>query len=379
MSDSKTFPTLYKKTSKGAQQEWTIHAEEDYPPLGAIVTRYGQTGGAIQETRDVVLKGKNIGKKNETTPYQQACAEAQAKWEKQLKKGYVQNADAAMSGEVDAVIEGGILPMLAHRYDQQGHKIQFPAYVQPKLDGHRCIAVVENGKCSLWSRTRKRINSMPHIERAVEFLFGGRTSLILDGELYHHGYRDNFEELTSLIRPDAPRGGHEVVQYHVYDIANSAPYHARLRQLDQMALQRPLVQVVTHMVGDEDALEAAFDGFLAEGYEGAMVRNSKGCYVNKRSYDLQKVKEFIDGEFKVLGVEEGRGKMAGHAIFVCMAPPDAKEPTFKAKMKGELSKLKEFFEHPERAIGRQLTVKYWGLTKKGLPRFPVAVRFREEV
>lgn len=364
--------TLYKKTSTGASQSWEISTEDN-----VIVTRWGQVGGKIQETRDVVAKGKNVGKKNETTPAQQAEAEAQSQWEKKLKKGYVKTLDDALADKVDSVIEGGVSPMLAHRYDEQGHKIKFPCLVQPKLDGHRCIAVVKDGKCTLWSRTRKPITSMVHIQRAIENL--GISDIVLDGELYNHDYRDKFEELTSFIRDAKVKPGAEVVEYHVYDIASDAPQHERQHELwTEVPLSGPLVHVKTwrEVQNEEDMMEI-FDELLASGYEGAMVRNADAKYVNKRSYDLQKIKEFIDAEFEVVGVEEGRGKLAGHAIFVCKT---AEGVEFRAKMKGETALLKQYWDDPSLAIGRQLTVKYQGITaKNGVPRFPVALRFKEDV
>jgi DNA ligase-1 len=367
-------PKLYKKTSTGADQEWEISTEGS-----TIVTRWGQCGGTIQEGRDDIATGKNLGKKNETTREQQADLEAQSQWEKKLKKGYVQTLDDAREGKTDAIITGGVAPMLAHRFDEQGHKIVYPCYVQPKLDGHRCIAVVDaDGKCTLWTRTRKPITSMVHIQRAIEALCF-KVPMVLDGELYNHDYRDKFEQLTSFIRDTKVKPGAEVVQYHIYDRVSDGPFEARMLSLlngpaDDFGPCLKLVE--TTEAEDEDELMLAFDAFLKLGYEGAMARNAEGPYVNKRSYDLLKIKEFLDSEFEVVGVEEGRGKLAGHAIFVCRAESGAE---FRAKMKGETAALKQYWDNPALAIGRQLTVKYQGLTtKNGVPRFPVALRFKED-
>jgi DNA ligase-1 len=330
----------------------------------------------------VIKKGKNLGKANETTPFEQAKLEAQAQWEKKKKsKGYVETLKDARAGKRDALVEGGIDPMLAHRFDEQGHKIVYPAFLQPKLDGHRCIAMLDaSGKCTLWSRTRKPINSVPHIVAAVEAI-GLPPLTVVDGELYNHSYRDRFEELTSFIRQESPKPGHEAVEYHIYDLAQDrTPYHLRYETLRMDAKYRftwPLHVVKTVEVTDEDELMLAFEEALAHGYEGAIVRNANGLYVNKRSYDLQKVKEFIDEEFVVSGVEEGRGKLEGHGIFVCKTK-DGTE--FRAKMKGSLESLKQYYENPGLAIGKQLTVKFQGYTaKNGVPRFPVALRLREDV
>jgi ATP-dependent DNA ligase len=238
----------------------------------------------------------------------------------------VPDLDGAEAGAVHDLVAGGVLPMLAHSYQKRSHTMRFPCAVQPKLDGHRCVAVVNgDGSVDLWSRTRKRITGTPHVARAIEAL-SLPPGTVLDGELYHHGYRDNFEELTSFIRQETPRRGHEVVEYHVYD----------------MVLR---------------------DGFVDLPYE------------HKRSDQLLKVKLMEDAEFEVVGVEEGRGRMAGLAIFACKTA--AGEP-FTVKMEGPLESLRPYWEDHSLAVGRMLTVRYQNMTQAGVPRFPVGVRFRED-
>lgn len=370
-------PTLYKKTSTGADQMWQILTDDN-----AILTRYGQVGGKIQETVDFIKAGKNVGRSNETTPKEQAELEAQAQWEKKKRiKGYVETLSDARAGKVDASVEGGISPMLAHRFDEQGHKILYPAYLQPKFDGHRCIVVLDKGKATMWSRNRKPITGLPHIVRDIEecCLQAARTDLVFDGELYNHDYRTKFEELTSFIRNEDPKPGHEVVQYHIYDVANTLlPQYQRFLILKGVVPgpMWSLIPVQTIPVEDEDELMLAFNKLLVEGYEGAIVRNASGLYVNKRSYDLQKVKEFIDEEFEITDVIEGRGKLVGHGIFICKTKDGT---AFNAKMAGTLESLKQYFEHPAKYVGKKLTVKFQGYTaKNGVPRFPVALRIRED-
>ena len=361
----KTLPMLFKKTSTGADQFWSVAVHDN-----AITSRWGQVGGAEQSTTDTITTGKNAGRVNATTPAEQALLEAQAQWERKLKRGYVQDLKSAQAGQVDASIAGGIFPMLAHTFRDHAAKIVYPAYAQPKLDGHRCIAMASG----LWSRTRKSIVSMPHITRALEPVLNGAA---LDGELYHHDYRDRFEELSSLIRPEYAKPGHEAVQYHVYDCAMSGPFSDRLNHLRRIlaTVKHPLVLVETVLVHDEDELMAAFETFRTQGYEGAMVRNASGLYVNKRSYDLQKVKEFDDAEFRITGVKEGRGKLAGHGIFECATEDGTR---FEAKMIGSLTELRKYYEQPSLAVGRLLTVQYQGFTNRSsVPRFPVALRIQD--
>lgn len=374
-------PTLYKKTSTGAIQYWDIEVyQADFSPdSGAkIHTRYGQIGtDSPQETVDLIKEGKNAGKKNATTALEQAVKETKARWEKQKKKGYVETKEAAEADELDDLIEGGIVPMLAHKFSEQAHKIKYPAAAQPKLDGIRCIAIVKNGECTLWSRTRKPITSCPHIVQEIEALFG-HIDIVLDGELYNHELKSDFEKIVSMVRQQEPAEGHEIVQYHIYDQVSDGTFAERYQEIMNLfGLNDPFALriVSTVNVENEDDVITRFDAARALGYEGVMIRNDKSQYVNKRSYDLLKVKEFDDAEFPIVDVEEGRGKLAGHAIFVC---ENELGKRFLAKMKGDTSKLKEFFDNHSLWKGKKLTVQFQGLTgAEKVPRFPVGIAIRD--
>lgn len=387
-----TFPTLYKLASTGkVVQQWTISVDD-----ATITTTYGQVGGTMQTTSDTVTEGKNQGKKNATTPAQQAVAEAKAKWEKQRKKGYVEDLAAATAGKFDDVIEGGVVPMLAKTFDEHGHKLVYPVAVQPKLDGHRCVAVIEvavlesmppqpQATVTLWTRTRKRIKSMPHIEAelksVVEVAMVNEPTMpshfVLDGELYSHSHRDRFEELTSLIRPDEPRPGHDVVEYHVYDVVGDAGFLQRFKRLEHLFATCKHVHLVktVHCV-DEAAVAHNYDHFKRLGYEGAMVRSLDRGYDHKRSDALLKMKDFVDAEFKVVRLEEGRGKLQGHVGACVCVTADGKE--FCVKVAGATEKLREAWA-TKSWVNKWLTVKYQNLSSDGIPRFPVGLRFRDVV
>lgn len=370
-------PTLYKKTSKDKITQWTVSVKDR-----TITTVFGQTDGKLQTYHETIDSGKNAGKSNATTPEQQATFEAQSAWNfKVNREGYVDHID-----NIHAKRETPV-PMLAHSYEKQSEKIVFPAFYQYKFDGHRCLAVTVDGVCTLYSRTGKIITGVPHINRYLELYFDNVT---LDGELYNHAYKDRFEELSSFIRQETPIDGHEVVEYHVYDVLSlpaSTSYKERLISLTaffmiqsasmdlNMSTANPIKLAFTDSIEENQVIEK-FKESLALGYEGIMLRNVDGLYVNKRSYDLQKVKEMADAEFKVTAVSEGRGKLKGHAMLECLA--DNGE-TFKVKLKGEFAYLKHIFENPDDFVGKQLTVQYQGVTAYGMPRFPVGLRFREDV
>lgn len=365
-------PSLYSLNSNGSIQQWTITVH------GNIITKvYGQVGGKFQTTSETILDGKHIGKVNETSAGEQALIEAYAQWEKKLKSGYVKNITDAKTGKVDKLIAGGIEPMLAQKFRDHAHKIVYPAYCQPKLDGIRCIAIVKNGKCTLWSRTRKLITGVPHIARAVELALGdNKENLILDGELYNHTYKDKFEQIVSFVRQETPKAGHEVVQYHIYDIAcDDLPFNYRSKTIEGLCFKAPLVTVETRKVANESELMEYFTHDRVKGYEGLMVRNADSMYEYRRSFGLQKIKEFDDAEFEIVGLDAGRGRMEECAIFECVTKNG---DNFNCKMEGALETLKPYLKDPSLAIGRLLTVRFQGYTTaNNIPRFPVGVIIRD--
>ena len=237
----KEFPKLYKKTTTGAIQEWTVSVDE-INGIPTIINRFGQVGGKIQYSHEQVLTGKNTGRANATTALEQAEAQAKSRWEKQLKKGYVENPDDAQEGKTDAIIEGGIFPMLAHKFSEQGHKIKYKALAQSKLDGHRCISQYDENreKVTLWSRTRKPINSVPHIVKALEKIMMLKNIKYFDGELYSHAYHNKFEELSHFIRQEEYLEGSEIVEYHIYDLPH--PSMTNEKRNDLLQSLKPLFE-----------------------------------------------------------------------------------------------------------------------------------------
>ena len=372
----KNFAPLYSLNSNGSIQRWSISVEDN-----RIVKEYGQIGGKMQLITDIVKDGKNIGKSNETSPEEQAIAEATAQWEKKLKSGYSKTQKDARAGVVDAkFVTGGIEPMLAHKFRDHADKIKFPAFVQPKLDGIRCIAIIADGVATLWSRTRKPITGVPHIIKDLETKFPD-ANIIFDGELYNHSYKNKFEEIVSFVRQEIPKVGHEVVEYHIYDIVDATKTFKQRHEWlvtngENIERNTPMVLslVHTHEVEDEDVLMYWFTSWRLAGYEGAMVRNSKSMYEGKRSYGLQKIKEFDDAEFKITGIKSGRGRMVDCAIFTCT---NKNGDLFDCKMEGSLDVLKEILKNPRSVIGKMLTVRYQGFTNGNMPRFPIGVCVRD--
>jgi len=362
---------LFKQTSSGAIQEWEVSVI-----LNNVVTRFGQLDSPnIQETSEIVT-GKNLGKINETSDAEQAQLRAEQMHSAKIKKGYTPDLELAKSTKntLDAVN-----PMLAYPIEKKEKHVTFPAYVQPKLDGMRCIAVVSDFKCTLYTRTQKVISTIPHINKQIEVasIAVGLPDMVLDGELYNHALKEDFNKLMSLIKRDEPHEDCKVVEFHMYDdVSEFSEYEDRYETIKDVASYGShLIATPSYEVEDRDQVDSYFHVFLSQGYEGAMYRNPKVGYEQKRSVSLLKVKVMDDSEFEIIGVNEGRGKLAGKGIFVCLTP-EGKE--FKVKMKGAIDSLTEYLVNFEEYKGKQLTVQYQGLTPDGIPRFPVGLRIRIE-
>lgn len=386
------FNTLFHKTNTDAIVQWTIavHSEGD---VGVITTEFGQVGGKLQTLSERIERGKSSGKKNATTAIVQTEKEAFARWTKQKKKGYVETFESAQNNEVSEAVEGGVLPMLApnksYPKDQDIHKrIIYPCYVQPKLDGMRCIAICEDGKVSVFSRTRHRINSVPHIPEALSQMFP-TGKYILDGELYSHEYRASFEDLISILRKDEPdkEGLYKNAQYHVYDclevntkdrqVNMTTPFKARYAAIESLITSSDYIKLVpTFIVHDLTSLDSYYEEFLSSEYEGAMARNGDAPYESgKRSAHLQKMKPFEEHEFKIIGVNEGRGKDAGTAAtFTCLTE-DGKE--FYPRLKGPYARRRHLLNNPSEWEGKMLTVVLKRFTSAGIPYIPIAKAIRE--
>ena len=407
-------PTLYKRTTTGATQSWEIEVEEN-----KFRTISGQLDGKKITNNWTTCDGKNVGKKNATTGAEQALKEAEAKNQKKLEKGYhlsVENISKKRFYE----------PMLAQDFKNknrqkevmnllnrasewaavrsaslQGIATTAPAiFSQPKLDGIRCIAMREG----LFTRSGKKIVAVPHIHEALEPFFEKYPNATLDGELYNHAYKDDFNKIIHLVRKQNLTDEHlmeskKMIQYHIYD----APVIAGVLKGDKCWTEKdlfsdrtsvldaqfanlgidgrslhgepnPLVIVETIEVNSREHLDELYADYVEQGYEGQMVRLD-GPYENKRSPKLLKRKDFIDEEYTILGYEEGKGNRTGTIKHFKFKNKDGRD--FKSNVKGTFEHLTKLLKTADTLIGKEATIKYFNLTPDGVPRFPYVIAIRD--
>lgn len=352
-----TLPTLYKKSKKAIEQ-WTISVGED--EKGAYFeVEYGQLNGVMQYKRNYT-KGKNIGRANETTPLEQAKLEAQSRFNKQKDKQYNEDINA----------EPALLPMLALEYAKYGHRLSFPAYIQPKLDGIRCLTYMEDGIIVMRSRNNKDL-FLPHLQSDLEDFFKKHPEVILDGELYEHSL--NFQEIVSLTTKD--QGDTSKIEYHVYDTVSDSKFSIRNLSAQLVQGYNKLKYVETRVVSSHHEIARLHTYFTDKGYEGSIIRNDGDGYSpNKRSLDLLKNKDFITEEFEIIGAEENLQKPG-----TCTMTLKTKEGyEFSAMPEGSLEHREKLWQDRESLIGQMMSVRFfsWTNSERSVPRFPIGVVVR---
>lgn len=377
------FPTLFKRNANGSTQQWIISVEEvkeDPFIYGAIVTDYGQVDGAQVQSRDVIKQGKNPGRKNATTPVEQALAEAKSKWTKKIERhGYVQEMERAQAGEDNA--QGGVWPMLAKVRADVEDKLAYPCDYQHKYNGIYGTVDVVDGAVSLWTRKRQRIISMPHIEAAYTEAFAGmKGKTQFGGEFYRHGW--HLQTIGSFVgQKKTPKPGYEEIYHVVYDLPSSigtwSERRAELKLLFEGKVKPDSgafrLAPTTTANSAEHATELQKKS-VALGYEGGMLRQLLGLYMaGKRTHLIAKVKDYKDAEFNIVAVKEGRGKFAGLAIFTCVTK-EGKE--FDCCPPGNLEDRAKWLKRGPELIGKPMTVKYFDFTQDGLPYQPVGMALR---
>ena len=386
------FTTLFGQDKSGKTKTWSARVYLNEDKTAYSVIEYGQLGGKLQKAERVYTTGKNIGRSNETSPAEQAFSETERKWkDKREKEGYrpegriredvksredvkerpAESGRTEDSVEKEDVKEEIYLPMLAQQVKKD--KLVFPVFVQPKLDGLRCLFYLRNGKWVAQSRTGAHFTTVEHIKARLP-----QTNLILDGELYTTSIP--FETLAGLLKKKK-LSEHDLeklkqVEYHCYDVYDpektELPFSKRTEILNTLRLPN---KVSTELMHSAEEFESKFSEYTSQGYEGIMVRTPSGLYrMNYRSKELCKYKEFEEAEYVITGFTQGEGRDEGTVIWVCQTP-DGKP--FNVRPRGTVEQRREWFQLGKEYVGKKLTVVYQNLSEQGVPRFPVGKSIRE--
>lgn len=357
--------TIFKLDENDNIRVWAMELDGD-----KYRTISGTMGGKMVESGWITAKGKNIGKKNETSPEKQAELTVQRKYVEQLSTGYYTSMEAARANK-QTVFE----PMLAQDYKKLKTPLVFPVFSQPKLDGLRDY-VNSRGQ---FSRNHKSWVAVPHIYEQLKPLFEIMPQCVFDGELYNHDMKNEFEKIVSLTRKQLPeeedfRESERLIEFHIFDMFDfAAPnvlFEDRFELISTLLKDKPFIKIVqTDKIENQFDLDVKFAEYLEMGYEGQMVRTNSP-YEQKRSKTLIKRKTMDQGEFNIKYVESGIGNWEGFCKRVYIELEDG--TIQKSGVAGNQPYLKKVLEEAEEYVDGEATIDYQGRSADGLLRFPVA-------
>jgi|3_EtaG_2_1085321.scaffolds.fasta_scaffold04072_3 DNA ligase-1 len=366
----------YKKGSTGKMVQW-----EGWTEGNTFYVRSGQVSGKLTTTVGVVCTGKQGRSDSEQAKFQ-----LNAKLNKKKDDGYLNDYDKALTHVV-------MLPMLAHSYKKRSHNISFPCIVQRKFDGVRCFAMPDGRLLSRKGKEFPHLNHLRHTHKVVPKI--NNRPIVFDGELYSDTM--TFQEIVGMVKRETLKEGDaermKQIKLRVYDCYDAGradtPFKTRACLikdiLSQNIIGTNVLRIRTAMpkgweivenftANNEDEIYRLQKQFIEEGYEGAMVRNHHGAYaLGKRSANLQKVKTFLDGEYRIVGFTQGEGGETGCVIWKCSTASH----TFNVRPKGTREQRRVWFNNGNSYINKMLTVKYQELTDDGIPRFPVGISVRD--
>ena len=286
-------------------------------------------------------------------------------------------------------------PMLAYPASDKPIDYTKPVYIQPKLDGVRCLIQYEipfgsghipnSGKVVAYSRTGKEWKNIDHILQSLKPFFIDNPNVILDGELYNHDLRDDFETIISLVRRQKPDDidmleSRDLVQFHCYDCIDIGLVDASFEnRMSFITHHVPCSYCIKHVTTDrvykhEEALDIHHNANLVNGYEGSILRTNDP-YACKRSHNLRKFKDFHDTEATIIGFVEGKGKRVG-TIGKFMAI-DADGNEFGMPVMDNFKKLRTMFKEMQTWVGKTATFTYFERTKAGSYRHPLFKAIRD--
>ena len=268
-------------------------------------------------------------------------------------------------------------PMLAYPVSDKPIDYTKPVFIQPKLDGVRCLIQYDAGKVTAYSRTGKEWKNIYHILRELVPFFKKYPDVILDGELYNHAFKDDFESIISMVRKTKPTEEDRLksvdnVQFHCYDtIMEHIPYHDRALYLITNLRESYCVKFLPPVRVDcDERAKFHHQENLGAGYEGSILRLND-VYQCKRSHSLRKFKDFQDDEALIIGYVDGKGKREGTLGKLIMQDDNGVEFGCPPGKGYTYAQLKDILDNIHDYIGERATFTYFERTKAGSYRHPL--------
>lgn len=371
----------------------------------------GVVGGKITRYSPTYSDTKNDGRSNERNKFEQGLVMARSLYMKKIENGF-QIKNLFKKNKIHTT-NIKYLPMLVRKYDDEKKNIKYPVYVQPKLDGIRCMSFLDKSprknptidNVIMYSRQRKLYLGFNDIKKELlpalidMWDFENNESIRIDGELYKHGM--SLQHISAFAR-DVNRKDvdkYNGIQYHIFDVFYpkqlNLTFHNRLECLndlfDSLETHKKIVTVPSVLVATENAQDKLYKKFLSQKYEGIILRNVDSMYLTHPSKNSSKIrskyvlkrKKTYDAEFEVVNFSQGeKGRDKGAIIWICKTPDTNEEfnvtpknITYEDRYKlFKLASKDDGFD--KKYKGRMMTVEYEDLSDKKVPLRAKSIGFR---
>ena len=363
-----------KKETNNKIYEWEVKIDKVNNSLYKVSTINGyQDGKKVVHTTEIP-KGK-AGR----TVLEQAILEAQSKFNKKEKEYNTSIFKPMLADKVKVDLYTG-------KSKSKAFKIEFPAYVQPKLDGLRGVTYMKNNEIFIQSRAGNIFDNFNLLKNQLKNIFNIiGEDVYIDGELFTDEF--SFQELSGLVRLTSEKVTElelkkiDKIKYNIFDIyfvnTPEMPFKERIEKLKQLMKIKNinLIHLVeTTLINDFKQADEMHDMYVSRGGEGLMIRDINSIYEpNKRSKFLQKFKKFEEEEYKIVGFKDSE-REKGLVIWICEVK---KGIEFDVVPIGSNEERKELFKNGEQYIGKLLTVQFLGFTDDGKPKIAKGKDIRE--
>lgn len=270
---------------------------------------------------------------------------------------------------------------LAQKFEEKRISGRSEVAVEPKLDGIRCFAVVENGHTTIFARSGKLITNFDStIGRELSLLGDG----CYDGEIMGQDFIDLMRQAYRKEDVDVSRTYLALFDFlPLSEWQSKQPRRSTRERYEslksRLSSRTDLVSlrlVERHYVpADMRQIMKLHDEFAAAGYEGAMIKDTSAAYKFGRGWEVMKLKAFSDVDLPILSFIEGTGKHAGKlgSVIVNFNGVDVQVGS------GWSDELREsMWSDPKSFIGRIIEVRYQEVTPDGSLRFPTFKCFRND-
>lgn len=270
--------------------------------------------------------------------------------------------------------------------DFNSDKFPLNAIIEPKIDGHRALAIVkqENDEVTVvfYSRNGKIIKHTDFLKKELRAY--STPNMVYDGEITVYG--KTFENITSLLhKNELEENKKKQLRYDIFDCLTihewlnkknkTRPHNKRREQLRESVLWNRcsmIRHVPSFQVHNETEAWNKVEDFIKTGFEGGVLKNNNSPYIFGRSYELMRMVKTQRSDLKVIGKYEGKGKHKNKlGGFLC----DYNSQQIRVGSGLSDEQRKAWWDN-DLMIGKLIEVEWREVTNKGKLRFPVFIRPR---